>query len=52
MNYALCTMNELISLSRSRYSCRAYLDKPVEEEKLDYIKECMRLAPSAVNRQP
>lgn len=43
---------ELISLSRSRYSCRAYLDKPVEEEKLEYIKECMRLAPSAVNRQP
>ena len=44
--------NELLDLARSRYSCRAYLDKPVEEEKLEYIKECMRLAPSAVNRQP
>ena len=46
MNY------ELISLARSRYSCRSYQAKPVEEEKLEYIKECMRLAPSAVNRQP
>jgi len=43
---------ELLDLTRSRYSCRAYLNKPVEEEKLEYIKECMRLAPSAVNRQP
>ena len=45
-------VNNQCSIIRSRYSCRAYLDKPVEEEKLDYIKECMRLAPSAVNRQP
>jgi nitroreductase len=43
---------ELLDLARSRYSCRAYLPKPVEAEKLEYIKECMRLAPSAVNRQP
>ncbi|MCR5851355.1 MAG: nitroreductase family protein [Bacteroidaceae bacterium] len=46
MNY------ELISLARSRYSCRSYQAKPVEEDKLEYIKECMRMAPSAVNRQP
>lgn len=45
-------IGKLIDLIGSRYSCRAYLDKPVEEEKLAYIKECMRLAPSAVNRQP
>jgi len=44
--------NPLFSVISNRYSCRAYLDKPVEEEKLEYIKECMRLAPSAVNRQP
>ncbi len=36
----------------ARYSCRAYQDKAVEEEKLDYIKRCVQLAPSAVNRQP
>ena len=45
-------VNTLSSIISNRYSCRSYLDKPVEDEKLDYIKECMRLAPSAVNRQP
>lgn len=39
-------------LCEARYSCRAYKDLPVEPEKLDYVKECVRLAPSAVNRQP
>lgn len=42
----------LLDTINARYSCRAYLDKPIEEEKVAYIKECMRLAPSAVNRQP
>ena len=37
---------------KERYSCRAYKAEPVESEKLDYILECVRLAPSAVNRQP
>ena len=45
-------MGRLIDIIQSRYSCRGYLDKPVEEEKVAYLKECMRLAPSAVNRQP
>lgn len=35
-----------------RQSCRQYKNEPVPQEKLDYIKECVRLAPSAVNRQP
>ncbi len=35
-----------------RYSCRNYKRQPVEDEKLEYIKDCVRLAPSAVNRQP
>jgi len=35
----------------SRYSCRAYEDKPVEQEKLDEIFEAARLAPSAKNLQ-
>lgn len=42
----------LKELCEARYSCRLYQDKPIEAEKLDYIKECVRLAPSAVNRQP
>lgn len=40
---------ELVSLRRS---VRSYLSRPVEREKLDYILECARLAPSACNRQP
>ena len=39
-------------LCTARYSCRNYTDRPIEEEKLRYIMECVRLAPSAVNRQP
>ena len=39
-------------LCQTRYSCRAYETRPIEAEKLDYIRECVRLAPSAVNRQP
>lgn len=39
-------------LCEARYSCRNYKSQPIEAEKLEYIKECVRLAPSAVNRQP
>lgn len=35
-----------------RYSVRNYLSDKVEREKLDYILECGRLAPSACNLQP
>ncbi len=34
-----------------RYSCRDYLDKPVEGDKLERIMEAARQAPSAANRQ-
>ena len=37
---------------KSRYSVRSYLNKPVEQEKLDRILEAARLAPSGSNRQP
>ena len=40
-------------LCEARYSCRNYnQEKAIEPEKLNYIQECVRLAPSAVNRQP
>lgn len=42
----------LLEIAKSRYSCRAYRPERVEEAKLDYILECVRMAPSAVNRQP
>ncbi|MEM2915056.1 MAG: nitroreductase family protein [Candidatus Bathyarchaeia archaeon] len=43
-------MNVIDSI-RTRKSVRAYLDKPVEDEKLSTILEAGRLAPSASNRQ-
>jgi nitroreductase len=41
-----------LELVKNRYSCRAYKSLEVEKEKLDYILECVRFAPSAVNKQP
>lgn len=41
-----------LELVKARYSARKYADRPVEAEKLAYIMECVRLAPSAVNFQP
>ncbi len=39
-----------LELVKARYSSRNYEARPVEQEKLDYIMECVRLAPSAVQR--
>jgi nitroreductase len=36
---------------RSRYSCRNYSDKPLEQDKLLVVLEAARLAPSAKNLQ-
>lgn len=44
--------NSFLHLVKARYSVRNYTAQPVEQEKLDYIMECVRLAPSAVNFQP
>ena len=41
-----------LELTKNRYSCRNYLPTSVEKEKMDYIMECVRLAPSACNKQP
>lgn len=40
------------NLTLSRYSCRDYQDRPVEDEKLAQIIEAGRLAPSACNNHP
>jgi len=42
------TVSEAI---RKRYACRAYEQKPIEQEKLEQIFESARLAPSAMNKQ-
>jgi nitroreductase len=43
---------DLYEVIKSRYSVRSYLNKPVEQEKLDRILDAARLAPSGSNRQP
>lgn len=43
---------KLKELIESRYSVRAYLSRPVEKEKVEYILDCARLSPSACNFQP
>lgn len=43
---------EFSALIRTRYSVRAYQNRPVEQEKLAAILEAARLAPTAANRQP
>ncbi len=45
-------MQTFLELAKSRYSVRSYLPSPVEEETLNYILECGRIAPSAANYQP
>lgn len=39
-------------LSDARFSVRSYTSEPVSNEQLQYILECARIAPSAVNFQP
>ena len=43
---------DFLELVKRRYSCRNYQPTSIEKEKLDYIIECVRFAPSAVNKQP
>jgi nitroreductase len=39
-------------LARSRFSVRDYRETPVEDEKIRFVLEAARIAPSAANRQP
>lgn len=42
----------LLDLIKKRCSVRSYESRSIEKEKLDYIMECVRMAPSACNKQP
>jgi nitroreductase len=42
---------DFFDVVKSRYSVRAYSDRPVEDDKLSKAMEAARLAPSASNRQ-
>ena len=41
----------LLNCIEKRFSVRKFLDKPVEQEKIDILIEAARLAPSASNKQ-
>jgi len=43
---------DLLKLISKRRSVREYTTDEIEQDKIDYIMECARLAPSAVNLQP
>ena len=43
---------EFKTLCKERFSVRAFSDEAINERQLEYILECARLAPSAVNLQP
>ena len=43
---------DFLALAKKRYACRKYKAAPVEQEKLDYILEAGRVAPTGANRQP
>ena len=43
---------EFIDVINERYSVRGYLDKEVEDEKLDYVLKAATIAPTGVNNQP
>lgn len=45
-------MKDMLSLSQSRFSARKFTSEAVSQEDLNYIMQCVQLAPSAVNRQP
>lgn len=42
----------ILELAQKRHSVRSYSSQAIEQEKLDYLLETARLAPSAVNLQP
>lgn len=45
-------MENFLQLCQQRFSLRAYKSEKVPAEVIDYIMECVRMAPSAVNKQP
>jgi nitroreductase len=43
---------DFLELVKSRYACRSYQPRPIEQDKLLRVLEAARLAPSGSNRQP
>lgn len=45
-------MKNILEIIQKRHSTRNFTNQPVNDEQLNYLLECARLAPSAVNFQP
>lgn len=45
-------MKDFLELCRERFSARLYSSEKVSDDDLQYVMEAVRMAPSAVNRQP
>ena len=43
---------DFLELSKERFSCRKFSNKPVEQDKIDKIIDSALFAPTAVNKQP
>lgn len=43
---------DFLELAKTRWTCRSYDSRPVEQDKIDKLLEAMRLAPTAKNLQP
>jgi nitroreductase len=43
---------DFLQLAKARYSSRKYKHQSVEDDKLDFVLEAARIAPSAANYQP
>ena len=50
--YNSYTKNDFLKLTESRFSIRQFLDKPVEQEKIDALLRVAQIAPTAENKQP
>lgn len=48
----MAEMKDMLSLSEERFSARKFTTQEVSDEDLKYILECVRMAPSACNKQP
>lgn len=43
---------DFLELSKKRFATRKFSQETISKEDLNYIMESVRMAPSAVNRQP
>ena len=50
--YKSYTKNDFLKLAESRFSIRQFLNKPVEQEKIDALLRVAQIAPTAENKQP